>query len=49
MLVDWERHDLAEVRLHLSGFQASRWPRAADLVSCFDRKLREFGFDEAVA
>ena len=47
MLVDWERHDLAELRLHLSGFQASRWPGAPDLVSYFDRKLKEFGYDDS--
>jgi len=49
MLVDWDRHDLAEVRMHLAGFTASRWPGAPDLVSHFDRKLREFGYDENAA
>ena len=49
MLVDWEHHDLAEVRMHFGGFQASRWPGAPDLVSHFDRKLREFGYDENAA
>jgi hypothetical protein len=32
--------------MHLAGFQTSRWPGAPDLVSHFDRKLREFGYDE---
>jgi hypothetical protein len=49
MLVDWEHHDLAEVRTHFAGFTASRWPGAPDLVSHFDRKLREFGYDENAA
>ncbi len=26
MLVDWKRHDIAEVRLHLSCFRAAAWP-----------------------
>ncbi len=45
MLIDWERHDLAEVRTHPSCFPASRWPGAPDLVSYFDRKSIEFGYD----
>ena len=49
MLVDWEHHDLAEVRMHLGGFQASRWPGAPDLVLHFDKKVREFGYDENAA
>lgn len=49
MLVDWECHDLAEVRLHLSGFQVSRWPGAPDLVSYFDSKLKEFGYKDSAA
>ncbi len=49
MLVDWDRHDLAEVRMHLAGFAASRWPGAPDLVSYFDMRLREFGYDEDAA
>jgi hypothetical protein len=43
MLVDWEHHDIAELRLHLACFQASHWPGAPDLVSHFNRKLKEFG------
>jgi hypothetical protein len=46
MLVDWDRHSLAEVRIHLGCFPASRWPGAPDLVSYFDRKLSEFGYSE---
>ena len=46
MLIDWERHDLAEVKMHLAGFPASRWPGAPDLVLYFDQRLREFGYDE---
>jgi hypothetical protein len=43
MLIDWERHDLAEVRMHLAGFQASRWPGAPDLALYFDQRLKAFG------
>jgi len=46
MLIDWERHNLADIRLHLSGFSASRWPGAPDLVSHFDKRLKEFGYEE---
>jgi len=49
MLIDWERHNLADIRLHLSVFLASRWPGAPDLVSYFDMRLREFGYDENAA
>jgi hypothetical protein len=49
MLVDWDSHNLAEVRMHLASFTASRWPGAPDLVSYFDRKLREFGYEENTA
>jgi hypothetical protein len=45
MLVDWERHDLAEVRMHLGTFQSSRWPGAPNLVAYFDQKLKEFGYE----
>ena len=45
MLVDWERHDLAEVRMHLATFPAANWPGAPNLVSYFDQKLREFGYE----
>lgn len=48
MPIDWERHDLAEVRMHFACFPASRWPGAPDLAAYFDRKLREFGFDDGV-
>jgi len=48
MLVDWEHHDLREVRTHLGCFRASRWPGAPDLVSYFNRKLKEFGYDDSV-
>ena len=46
MLVDWEHHDLAEIRMHLRCFKNSRWPYAPDLVVYFDQKLNEFGYDE---
>lgn len=49
MLIDWDHHDLAEVRTHLAGFPASRWAGARDLVSYFDQRLREFGYDENTA
>ena len=47
MLIDWERHSLAEIRNHFGCFQSSRWPNAPDLISYFDMKLREFGYDDA--
>jgi hypothetical protein len=46
MLVDWERHDLTELRMHLACFPTSRWPGAPDLVSYFNQKLREYGYAE---
>lgn len=46
MLLDWGRHDLDEVRVHLACFPASRWPGAPDLVSDFNQKLREFGYED---
>ena len=46
MLIDWEHHNLAEVRTHFACFPAFRWPGAPDLVSYFNEKLREFGYDE---
>ena len=48
MLIDWERHDLEEVRTHLAGFPASRWPGTPNLVSYFDRKLKECGYGDAI-
>ena len=45
MLIDWEHHDLAEVRTHLACFPAFRWPGAPDLVSYFDQRLKEFGHE----
>jgi hypothetical protein len=46
MVLDWERHDLREVRTHLGCFPASRWPEAPDLVVYFDNKLAEHGYAE---
>lgn len=46
MLIDWDRHNLAEVRMHLACFRASRWPSAPNLVLYFDQKLREFGYEQ---
>jgi hypothetical protein len=46
MLVAWEHHNLAKVRVHFGCFQASRWPGAPDLLLHFDNKLNEFGYDE---
>ncbi len=46
MLIDWDRHNLEQLRTHLACFPASRWPGAPDLVSHFNRKLGEFGYDE---
>ena len=43
MLVDWQHHDVAEVRTHLGGFQTSRWPGAPDLITYFDQRLKEYG------
>ncbi len=49
MVLDWEHHDLAEVRTHLACFPAARWPGAPNLVTYFDQKLRDFGYDEKTA
>jgi hypothetical protein len=46
MLIDWERHDLAEVRMHLACFQTSRWSGAPDLALYFDQKLKAFGHED---
>ena len=43
MLVNWEHHDLEEVRMHLGCFHAANWPGAPDLVMYFDQKVEEFG------
>lgn len=48
MLINWKHHDLAELRMHLAGFQASHWPGAPDLLSHFDRKLKELSQDGAI-
>lgn len=49
MLVDWDRHNLTELRTHLGCFRASQWPGAPDLVSTFDFKLKEFGYEDPPA
>ena len=49
MVIDWDGHDLAEIRTHLGCFPASRWPGAPDLVAYFDRKLEDFGYDKNAA
>ena len=49
MLINWENHDLTEVRMHLAGFQASRWPGAPDLVAYFDQRLKEYAHDDNAA
>lgn len=46
MLVDWDRHSLEEVKMHLRCFPAGRWPGAPDLVSYFEQKLNEYAEDE---
>ena len=46
MLVNWEYHDLADIRSHLGCFQSSHWLGAPDFVLHFDKKLTEFGYDE---
>jgi hypothetical protein len=43
MLVDWDRHNLEEVKMHLGCFPAGRWPGAPDLVKYFDQKLTDYG------
>ncbi|HZV33954.1 MAG TPA: hypothetical protein VFB72_05200 [Verrucomicrobiae bacterium] len=40
MLIDWERHTLSELRMHLACFPASSWPGAPDLVGYFDNRLK---------
>jgi hypothetical protein len=49
MVIDWDSHDVAEIRTHLGCFPASRWPGAPDLVAYFDRKLEDFGYDKNAA
>jgi len=46
MLIHWRSDMLNEIRIHFSGFQASRWPGAPDLVGFFNKRLREYGYDE---
>jgi hypothetical protein len=46
MLIDWERHDVDEVRMHLGCFPASRWPGAPDLVAYFDQRLKDYKYDD---
>ena len=49
MVLDWEHHHLAQVRTHLASYPAARWPGAPNLVTYFDQKLRDFGYDEKTA
>ena len=44
MLVDWDHHDLSEVRMHLGCFRAADWPGAPDLVGYFNQQLKQFGW-----
>ena len=46
MLLDWEHHDLAQIRTRLASFTDSCWPGAPDLIAYFDQRLRENGHDE---
>ena len=46
MLIDWENHNLAELRMHLGCFNASRWPGAPNLVSYFNIRLKALGYRE---
>ena len=46
MLLDWEHHDLAQIRSQLGSFPTSRWPDAPDFVAYFDQRLRECGHHE---
>jgi hypothetical protein len=47
MMIDWERHNLEEVRIHLRCFNSSRWPGAPNLVAYFDNRLKDFGWQES--
>ena len=47
MLVDWDRHNLEEVKMHLKCFPAVRWPGAPDLVKHFEQKLKDYSENES--
>ena len=38
-LTRWAPHSFDTLRLHLAGFQHTRWPGAPDLVRLFDTRL----------
>jgi hypothetical protein len=46
MLVDWARHDVAELRTHLGCSPASRWSEAPNLVSYIEQRSAEYGCEE---
>jgi hypothetical protein len=41
-LMSWEQTSLDELRLHLRGFDARRWPGAPNFLLYFDQKLKEY-------
>lgn len=45
ILINWEHHDIAEIRTHLGCFPASHWSNSPALVAYFDQRLREYGYD----
>ena len=40
-LANWDRYDVEELRLHLRGFDHTRWIGSPNLVQIFDDQLRE--------
>jgi hypothetical protein len=47
MLVDWDLHNLEEVKMHLRCFPAVRWSGAPDLVNHFEQKLKDYSENES--
>jgi hypothetical protein len=40
-LTDWSDRRLAELRLHLSGFDHTQWPGSPDLLATFNERLND--------
>lgn len=43
MMLDWEHHDIKEVRIHLGCFDSSRWAGAPDLVAHLNNRQKDYG------
>ena len=48
MLTDWRPDTLREIRIHFGCFPAVRWPGVPDLVAFFNKRLKDYGYDERV-